>query len=279
MRLDHFPGAIVAPAFDGRRLQGNAGCRRGVVRLGVRILDPSGQAEHETVLGREPAEPITEIEDDPVFLGVADPAGPLAELVRGHAIPMAKRLGQVAAFEVKGSDWLDLTTPGQHFTGRPRTFRCEPLVRSGRDPGRPVDHFEPGVVEVSDLVHGLGDRQSEGAVDRPELIAGDCDRLVAVGLAVDPRCDQVAKPPTAQEVTDADETSTVPREKHGATAGLAIPLIKVELLICRRHSTRTAIRRPAIECEQDRPYHERQAQGRLGQSIGPGRTPESCVRR
>ena len=74
MRLDDLPAAVVAPALDRRRLQRDPGGRRGVVRLRVGVFDPAGQAEHQRVRRREAAEPIAEVEDDPVLLGVADPA-------------------------------------------------------------------------------------------------------------------------------------------------------------------------------------------------------------
>ncbi len=61
------------------------------------------------------------------------------------------------------------------------------------------------LIEVGDLVHRLGDREAKDAVTGLELLGRDGDGLVAVGLAVDPRGDQVAQPASAQEVADADE--------------------------------------------------------------------------
>ena len=219
----------------------DAGRRRGVVRLRVRILDPSGQAEHEPVLGREPAEAVAEIEDDPVLLGVADPAGALPEVVGRAAIPVPEGLGQVAAVEVAsartGSTCVRqaISSPvGRGPSGANRS--------SGVDetPGGRSTTSSSDVVEISDLVHRLGDREPEDAVDRPELVAGDRDGLVAVGLAVDPRGDQVAEAAAAQEVAEADESLAVPREKDRATARLAVVLGQVELLVGRRRSARTA---------------------------------------
>ena len=49
VRLDDLPGPVVAAALDRRRLERDAGRRRGVVRLRVGVLDPAGQAEDEAV--------------------------------------------------------------------------------------------------------------------------------------------------------------------------------------------------------------------------------------
>ena len=87
------------------------------------------------------------------------------------------------------------------------------------------------MIDIGDLVHRLGERDPEGAVDRAELVAGDRDGLVAVGLAVDAGGDEIAEPAAAQEVADADEPLAVPREKDGATAGLAVVLGEAELLV------------------------------------------------
>ena len=101
-------------------------------------------------------------------------------------------------------------------------------------PGRPIDHLEPQVIDVGDLVHRLGDREPEDAVDRAELVVRDRDGFVAVGLAVDAGGDQIAEPAAAQEVADADEALAVPREKYRATARLAVVLDQVELLVGRQ---------------------------------------------
>ena len=102
-----------------------------------------------------------------MLLGVADPAVALAEVVDRAAIPVAEGLGHVAAFEVGGADRLDRRPPGQQLAGRPRALGREPLVGRGRDAGRPIDHVEPQVIEIGDLVHRLGDREPEDAVARP----------------------------------------------------------------------------------------------------------------
>ncbi len=87
------------------------------------------------------------------------------------------------------------------------------------------------MIQVSNLVHRLGDRHSENAIAGLELLGRDGDGLVAIGLTVDSRGNQVAEPAAAEEVADANEPLTVPREKDRATAGLAIVLGEVEFLV------------------------------------------------
>ena len=87
------------------------------------------------------------------------------------------------------------------------------------------------------------------AVAGLELIGRDGDGLVAVGLAVDPRRDQVAQPTAAQEVADADEPAAVPREKDRATACLAVVLGQVELLVGR--DVELALNHPVGPAEVD----------------------------
>jgi len=80
------------------------------------------------------------------------------------------------------------------------------------------------MIQIGHFVHRLGDRQAKIPLLRSELFGCDGNGLVAVGLAVDSGRDQVAQAAAAQEVSQADETRTVPREKHRATARLAVVL-------------------------------------------------------
>ena len=87
MRLDHLPAAVCIQSLDRRRLERDAGRRRRIIGLRVRIFHPSRQAEPERLVRAVSAQPISEIEDDSVFLGIADPAAQLAEVVDRAAIP------------------------------------------------------------------------------------------------------------------------------------------------------------------------------------------------
>src|SRR5208337_1351675 len=94
-----------------------------------------------------------------------------------------------------------------------------------------VDHVEPEMIQIGDFVHRLGDRQAKNPLLRSELFGCDGTGLVSVGPAVDSGRDQVAQAAAAQEVSQADETRTVPREKHRATARLAVVLGEHALLV------------------------------------------------
>ena len=57
-----------------------------------------------------------------------------------------------------------------------------------------------------------------------ELLGGNGNGLVAIGLAVHARRHEVAKAAAAEEVAQADEAITVPREKYRAASRLAVVL-------------------------------------------------------
>ena len=214
-----------------------------------------------------------------MFLGVADPAFAFAEGVDRAAIPVAKGLGHVAAFQVGGANRLDGGSPRQQLAGRSGPFGSEPLVGSGGNTGRAIDHIEFQVIEVGDFVHRLGDREAKDAIGGLELLGRDGDRFVAVGLAVDARSDQVAEAASAQEIADADEAPAVPREKDRATARLAVVLGQVELLVGR--DIELALHHPVGPAEVDQVglIVFARAQARPERSIGTGLFRASCGRR
>ena len=87
------------------------------------------------------------------------------------------------------------------------------------------------MVQIRDLVHRLGDRHPIQAVNLFELVAGDGDGLVAIGLADDAGGDEIAQAAAAEEVAQAGEPLAVPGEEDGARAGLAVVLGDVEGLV------------------------------------------------
>ena len=231
VRLDQLPLSIITQSFDRRGLQANA--RRGGRVIGLRkgVFDPSRQADHQSIGRPITAQPGAKIEDDSVFLGIADPGGELAKAVDGPPVPVAQRFGDVTPLQIGGALGLDGRSPCQHQPGGPRPFRSEPLVERRGDAGWPVDHVQQKLIDICNLVHGLGDREPKDAVGCLELVGCDRHRLVAIGLAVDPRRDQVAHAATAQEVADANIAAAVPREQDGAASGLAVVLGEIDLLI------------------------------------------------
>src|ERR671921_486020 len=68
---------------------------------------------------------------------------------------------------------------------------------------------------------------------RIEPVGIDRDGLVAVGLAVDVGCDEVAEPAAAEEVAQAGEAGAVPGEEDGATPGLSVVLDERKRLVGR----------------------------------------------
>jgi hypothetical protein len=96
-----------------------------------------------------------------------------------------------------------------------------------------VDHLQDEVIEVGGLVHRLVDADPIAAPDGLQEVPGDRDGLVPVGLAVDARGDEVAEPPSPEEVADAAITAPIPGEEDRARADLPALLREVEPLVRR----------------------------------------------
>ena len=233
MGLDRLPGAVFQTTLDRRRLEHDPGSGRRVIGLRIGVFDPAGQAEDQAILGAKPAEPVTEVKDDSVLFGVADPAVELAETVHGAAVPVFQSLGHVAACKIGRAGWLDRLAPGDQPAGGARTGRSEAFVGSSRDAGRTIDHVKFQMVEIRNFVHRFGDREAIGPLLRLELVGRDRDGLVAVGLAVNARGHQIAHAAAAQEISQANEAAAVPREKYRAASGLAVVLRQDHLLVAR----------------------------------------------
>ena len=98
-----------------------------------------------------------------MLLGIADPALNLRK-------PSTVRRSGDAGFRprrgpsIGRADGVDGRSPRQDLAGRPRPLRGKPLVGSRRHARRAVDHVEHQVIQIRDLVHGLGDREPENAV-------------------------------------------------------------------------------------------------------------------
>src|SRR5262249_23432408 len=113
-----------------------------IVRLRMRILDPTGQAENERCIGGQPRQVVGEVEHDAVFLGVADPAVEPSEAFGRFSIEGARGLGQIVAFQVGGTGSVDRLARGGWMAWREGM--------GGRLGGGPV-----------------GAKRSSGAVDTP----------------------------------------------------------------------------------------------------------------
>ena len=87
------------------------------------------------------------------------------------------------------------------------------------------------MVEIGDFVHRLGDRKPKNSPIGLELVGRDGNGLVAIGLTIDSRGDQVAQAAATKEVSQADEPPTVPREKYRATTSLAVVLCEDTLVV------------------------------------------------
>ena len=156
--------------FQDRRLEGHAGCRRGVVGLRVGILDPSGQAEDQPVVRPEAGQAIAEVEDDAVFLGIADPGAEALEGVRRAPVVGARvSLRSRPSRSVACTGWIS-SLPGQDLAGRPITAGGEPFVRRDSHAGGASIDLQLQVVQIGNLVHRLSDRDLKDPVFGLELI-------------------------------------------------------------------------------------------------------------
>src|SRR5262249_31834648 len=139
--------------------------------------------------------------------------------------------GHIAAVKVCRVNGFDRGSPGDELAGGPASGRRESLVGRGGSAGRAIDHIEPEVIEIRDLVHWLGDGEAKYAVLWLKLPVRDRNGLVAVGLAVDAGCYQVTQSATAEQIANAHESAAVPGEDDRAASSLAIVLSEIDSLI------------------------------------------------
>ena len=157
--------AVGSQPLQHRRLQGNAGLVGGPDRLGVRVVRPACKAQHQAILRAEACQPVPEVQLDPVFLRVAQPATP-GEAVHRPAVPLGQGGRHIPAPVVTAADGEDCPTQGQQVLARRLSGRAAALVWEDLHARGMIEHDELEAVEVRHLAHGFGQLKYIAAGER-----------------------------------------------------------------------------------------------------------------
>ena len=108
------------------------------------------------------------------------------------------------------------------------------LVREDLDLARMIDGEEGEAVHEHRLLELVGDAQLQPPLAWTELLVGQADVLVGIGVVVLARPLPIAHLAAAHEVRDEGEPGAVPGVEVGAGGGLAVELLDLEASHLRR---------------------------------------------